>query len=43
MCSRIIEGEPYFEKVGVNKLSFDSVECALTYKKLKSLYDENFE
>ena len=43
MCSRIIEGEPHFETVKGNKLSFDSVGCASTYKKLKSVYGENFE
>lgn len=43
MCSRLIEGEPHFETVGGNKLSFDSMECAQTYKRLKSVYGENFE
>jgi KaiC/GvpD/RAD55 family RecA-like ATPase len=43
MCSRIIEGEPHFETVKGNKLSFDTVDCASTYKKLKSVYGENFE
>jgi len=43
MCSRIIEGEPNFEMVGGNKLSFDSGDCASTYKKLKNVFGENFE
>ena len=43
MCSRLIEEEPHYDTVGGNKLSFDSAECAQTYKKLKSIYGENFQ
>jgi KaiC/GvpD/RAD55 family RecA-like ATPase len=43
MCSKIIEWEPYVEVIGGKKYSFDSVECANTYKKLKSLYAEDFK
>jgi len=43
MCSRIIDGEPHFETVGGNTYSFDSAECAGTYRKLKALYGESFE
>jgi KaiC/GvpD/RAD55 family RecA-like ATPase len=43
MCSKLIDWKPYIEEVGVKKLSFDSEECAKTYKKLKSLYGEDFE
>jgi len=43
MCSKLIDWEPYVEKVEGKKLSFDSEECARTYKKLKSLYGEDFE
>jgi KaiC/GvpD/RAD55 family RecA-like ATPase len=43
MCSRLIEWEPHVEVVGGKKYSFDSLECASTYKKLKSLYGKYFE
>jgi KaiC/GvpD/RAD55 family RecA-like ATPase len=43
MCSKLIEWEPHVEIVGGNKYSFDSPRCASTYKKLKSLYGEDFE
>ena len=43
MCSKLIEWEPHYEVVGGKKFSFDSQECANTYKKLKSLYGEYFE
>jgi KaiC/GvpD/RAD55 family RecA-like ATPase len=41
MCSRLIEGEPHFEIVEGNKCTFDSIDCATTYKKLKSIYGES--
>jgi len=43
MCSKLIEWEPHVEVIGDKKYSFDSPECANTYKKLKSLYGEYFE
>jgi KaiC/GvpD/RAD55 family RecA-like ATPase len=43
MCARPIEWEPHVEIIGGKEYSFDSPECALTYRKLKSLYGENFE
>jgi len=43
MCSKLIDWKPYVEKVGGKKFNFDSEECAKTYKKLKSLYGEDFE
>jgi KaiC/GvpD/RAD55 family RecA-like ATPase len=43
MCSKLIDWNPYVEEVGGTKFSFDSEECAKTYKKLKSLYGEDFE
>ncbi len=43
MCSRLIEGEPHYELVKGNRYSFDSTDCAATYKKLKALYGESFE
>ncbi len=43
MCARPIEWEPHIEIIGGKEYSFDSPECALTYRKLKSLYGEYFE
>lgn len=43
MCSRLIEDESYIEMIEGNKLSFDSVDCLTTYKKLKSIYGKDFE
>jgi hypothetical protein len=43
MCSKSIEGHPIVEQVNGKSHSFDSIECVKTYKKLKSLYGENFE
>jgi len=43
MCSKLIECEPQVEIVEGKKFSFDSAECARTYRKLKSLYGEDFE
>jgi KaiC/GvpD/RAD55 family RecA-like ATPase len=43
MCSKVIEWEPHVEVIEGKKYSFDSPECANTYKKLKSLYGEYFE
>lgn len=43
MCSKLIEWEPHVEIIKGKKYNFDSVECANTYKKLKSLYGEDFE
>ncbi len=43
MCSRLIEWEPHVEAIDGRQYSFDSAECANTYKKLKSLYGESFE
>jgi len=43
MCSRQIDWEPHLEIIGGKQYSFDSVECATTYKRLKALYGESFE
>jgi len=43
MCSRLIRWEPVVEHIGEKQFNFDSLECAKTYRKLKSLYGENFE
>ena len=43
MCSRLIDFEPYVEIIGGNKYSFDSANCAVTYKKFKDMYGKDFE
>jgi hypothetical protein len=43
MCSRLIEWEPHSEVIEGKEYSFDSAECANTYKRLKSLYGPSFE
>lgn len=43
MCSRPIAWEPHSEVIEGKEYSFDSVECANTYKRLKSLYGPSFE
>jgi len=43
MCSRQIDWEPHLEIIEGKQYSFDSTECATTYKKLKALYGESFE
>jgi hypothetical protein len=43
MCSKPIDGEPHTEVFGGKTYTFDSRECANTYRKLKRLYGEYFE
>lgn len=43
MCSKPITGKAFVETLDGKKYNFDSHECALTYKKLKSLYGTHFE
>ncbi|TRO56506.1 hypothetical protein E2P64_05965 [Candidatus Bathyarchaeota archaeon] len=43
MCSNRIDWEPYLEVIEGKQYSFDSPECATTYKRLKALYGESFE
>jgi len=43
MCSRPIAWEPHSEVIEGKEYNFDSVECANTYKRLRSLYGPNFE
>jgi len=43
MCSKLIEWKPHVEIVGGKKYNFDSPRCATMYKKLKTLYGEDFE
>jgi len=42
-CSKPIRGEPHIETLNGKKYNFDSIECAQTYRKLKSIYGELFE
>ncbi len=43
MCSRRIDWEPHLEIIDGKQYSFDSADCATTYKRLKALYGEGFE
>ena len=43
MCSSTIDWDPLTEVIEGKEYSFDSIECANTYKKLKNLYGQNFE
>lgn len=43
MCSRLIDWQPHTEVIEGKEYSFDSAECATTYKRLKSLYGPSFE
>jgi KaiC/GvpD/RAD55 family RecA-like ATPase len=43
MCSRLIEWEPHIEVIEGKEYTFDSSDCAITYRKFKSLYGEYFE
>ena len=42
-CGRLIEWEPHVEVINGKEYTFDSLECAGTYKSLKSIYGESFE
>ncbi len=43
MCSKTIHGKLHSEILDGKTYNFDSPECAFTYRRLKSLYGENFE
>ncbi len=43
MCSKPVEGQPHIEVIGEKTYNFDCKECAQTFKKLKSVYGENFQ
>jgi KaiC/GvpD/RAD55 family RecA-like ATPase len=43
MCSRLIEWKPHVEVIDGREYNFDSVECANTYQKLRSMYGASFE
>jgi hypothetical protein len=42
MCSKPIQGSPIIETVDNKKYNFDSLDCAKTFKKFRSLYGQNF-
>jgi len=42
MCLKPIQRQPYIEVIGEKTHTFDCKECAQTFKKLKSVYDEDF-
>lgn len=42
-CGRVIDWEPHVEIIDGKEYTFDSVECANTYKALKTFYGNNFE
>jgi len=43
MCSKPIEGTPFIELIDEKQHNFDCKECALTYRKLKSVYGDDFQ
>ncbi len=42
-CSKVIEGSPHIEVLNGKTYSFDSIDCAKTFRRLKSVYGEAFE
>jgi len=43
ICSKPIEGQPHIEIIGEKAHNFDCKECAQTFKKLRSVFGENFQ
>ena len=43
MCSKPIKGQSYVELVNEKQHNFDCKECALTFRKLKSVYGDEFQ
>jgi hypothetical protein len=43
MCSKPIEGQPHIEVIGEKTHNFDCKECGQTFKKLRSVYGEDFQ
>jgi hypothetical protein len=43
MCLKPIEGKPHVEIIGEKTHNFDCKECGQTFKKLKSVYGEDFQ
>lgn len=42
LCGRPIKGVPIIERIDGIKYAFDREECVLTFKKLKSVYGNDF-
>ena len=43
MCSKPIKGQSYVELIDEKQHDFDCKDCALTYRKLKSVYGDEFQ
>ena len=43
MCSKPIKGKSYVELIDEKQHNFDCKDCALTYRKLKSVYGDEFQ
>jgi hypothetical protein len=43
MCSKPLKGQTYVELIDEKQYNFDCKECAQTYKKLKSVYGNEFQ
>jgi hypothetical protein len=43
MCSKLIKGQSYMELIDEEQHNFDCKDCALTYRKLKSVYGGKFQ
>jgi len=43
MCSKPVHGKAHVVVIDNKSYNFDSIECALTYRKLKKLYGRHFE
>jgi hypothetical protein len=43
MCSQPIKGQSYVELIDEKQHNFDCKDCALTYRKLKSVYGDEFQ
>jgi hypothetical protein len=43
MCSKPIRGQSYVELIDEEQHDFDCKDCALTYRKLKSVYGDEFQ
>jgi hypothetical protein len=43
MCSKPIKGQSYVELIDEKQHNFDCKDCALTYRKLKSVYGDEFQ
>jgi TIR domain len=43
MCSKPIKGQSYIELIDEKQHNFDCKDCALTYRKLKSVYGDEFQ